>query len=235
MLELRNLGEQTGHDVLGELVFLLLFVQPCEVFIFKLHVVKLLVEAIERLGVALFVNETLTFLQSLGELFFLGPKQLDPVDLFGLSKLGSFFFALELFFFLALSFFHLRFTILDLGLQSIELSLTFFFHNTTKSIKSLFIFIAEFGNQFLGVHLMRLISLLHLVNAITSSLFLKKLSLEVSQLVKLFLLLRQVKLKFLLLFIELVELFSVLPLELFAKFLHSFTVFSLAFHVHVGD
>lgn len=116
MLELRDLVKKAGHDVLGKLVFLLLLVQPREVFIFKLHVVKLLVEAIERLGVALFVNETLAFLQSLGQLFLLCPKQLDPVDLLGLGKLGSFFFALEFFFFLALGFLHLRFTILNLGL-----------------------------------------------------------------------------------------------------------------------
>lgn len=68
VLELGNLVEQIGDDVLGKVALLLLFSEPREVLVLQLQLVELLIEAVERSGVALLVDELLTLGQSLLEL-----------------------------------------------------------------------------------------------------------------------------------------------------------------------
>lgn len=180
VLQLGDLAEQTRDDIFGDLILLLLLVEPGEIFVLLLQVIQLLVVAVQRSGVALLVDQTLAFLQGLSQLLLLLEEKFDPVNLLGLSLLGSFLLALLLLFLFALGLLNLGLTLLHLSLKHIELAFTFFFHDSTKGVETLFVFVTELGNQLAGIHLVRCISFSLLVNAITSCLFFKKLTFKIT-------------------------------------------------------
>lgn len=99
MLKLGDLVKKISDDVLGELAVSLLLVQPSEVLILQLQIVKFLVIAVEWLGVALLVDEALTLSKCLLKLALFDSEGLDAVDLLllfstGFLGLASFFLGL---------------------------------------------------------------------------------------------------------------------------------------------
>ncbi len=180
VLQLGDLAEETRDDILRNLILLLLLVEPGEIFVLLLQVIQLLVVAVQRSRVALLVDQTLAFLQGLCQLLLLLEELFDPINLFSLGLFGSFFLALLLFFLLALGLLNLGLSLLHLGLKHVELAFTFLFHDSTKGVETLFVFVTELGNQLAGVHFVRRISFSLLVNAITPCLFLKKLTFKIT-------------------------------------------------------
>ena len=117
LLELGDLAQQTRDDVLGELVILLLLIEPGEVLVLHLQVVELLVEAVERPRVALLVDEALALLQCFGELLLLGAKGPDPLTLLLLLEACLLLLTIRFFLLLAPGLGHLGLTLLDHGLN----------------------------------------------------------------------------------------------------------------------
>lgn len=80
MFEFRDLMKKISDNVLSEFTVSLLIIEPSEVLILQLQLVQLLIEAIERSGVALLVDEALAFSESLLELNLAFTESSDTVN-----------------------------------------------------------------------------------------------------------------------------------------------------------
>jgi len=219
VLQIGDLVEQLRNDVLSKVVLRLLLVKPGEVF--RLCVLQLLVPSVvEGSGVALLVDEALTFSQGLLKLDLLLAEILDAVNLPVLLEFRCISLALVFLSLLSLRLLYEGLPLFHLALNGIELSLTFLFHSTAESVETLLVLLSQLRHNLLCTHLVVPIKVLLMVNALASRLLLNELSLKVSHLVELGLLLGIGFLDLGLLRLHPGKLFCVLLLELLSELFH---------------
>lgn len=150
VLKLCDLVKQSSHDILGELVLILLLLsEPGEVLILQLHLVELLVEAVERLRVALLVDETLALSKGALELQLARSKLLDTVDLLLLLETSLFGLASSSLFLLAFGLVDTCLPVFELLLDHVELTLSFLIHGSIQNNESLLVLILDLSHVLL--------------------------------------------------------------------------------------
>ena len=235
MLEFSDLVEEIGDDVLGEVSLGLLLSEPGEVLVLQLQVVELLVEAVERLGVALLVDQALSFSKSRLEFSLAVAELLDTVNLLLFLEAGFLYLSsLSVSSFLA-SLFNLTLSLIELSLDGIELPLAFLFHGTTEGVKSLLILSSELFNELLRVDLMGGVLPFLVVDSVTTGLLLEELAFKITKFVQLSLLLGEVLFEFALSSLHLGQFVRILLHKLLTELSHSLAVFLTHLSVKLSD
>lgn len=188
VLQLGDLVEERGDDVLGEVIRLLLC-EPGEVLILQLQVIELLVEVVEGLRVALLVDEALTLGQGALKLRLARSQLLNAVNLLLLLEVGLLFLANPLLLLLCLGFNDAGFPVFKLIINHLELTLPFLVHCTVQHDQTLLVLFLHLVHEVLRVDFEGIISSCHVVDVLAACLFLDQLALEVTKSVKLSLLL----------------------------------------------
>ena len=173
-------------------------------------------------------------MQCFGELLLLGAKVPDPLTLLLLLEACLFLLAIRFLLLLAPGLGHLGLTLLDHGLDRLELTVFLLSHGVVLSLGTLLVLIEHLLDELAIVHLL-LATGLQFLDLLAASFLFEQLTLKISKLVKLILLEQNGFFELSLLGVHLSKLLSVLLLELLAEGLHLLAVLLLHLAVQMGD